>query len=642
MKSKLLIGSAALISAGAIAWAAKDPVVMTVNNEDVPKSEFEYLYHKNSQQQIEAQPLDEYIGMFELYKMKVAEAKAEGIDTTAAFISEMKQYRRDLANPYMADSVYLNNLIDEAYRNSLEELDYSHIMFSKGRNAKENATSRAKADSVHKALLGGADFAEMARKFSVDRSVATNGGHLGYIASGSLPYSFEHAAFELKPGEISEVVETNAGYHILKGGERRPARGAVRASHIMKMVRPGMSPVDEAKAKETIDSIYTLLVANPGLFEQLAMTNSDDQGSARMGGQLGWFAAGKMVPEFSEAAFELPVNGISKPVRTNFGWHIIKKLDERGVKSREELKAELLNQFNEPRDERFNMIRTNRDKNLARKHKGSVNDASIAKLRSYVAENGLDSAFFTTFSNSADVLYVIEGVPTTTGTFVTLSLNESVVPDPYLGGRIFEEKFATAYDDALAEAEENWLYKNNADYRNLLNEYRDGSLLYEISLRKVWDKAANDTQGLENYFRSHKDEYKFKEPRAKGFLVLAKNDSIGDLVKARFPELSKDSALQILRAEFRQEAVIDKLLAPQGINRFVDKIMFNGADPDLNPRFPVYFILDGRIVTEPEEMNDVKGAVTSDYQQLLDQNWTTELRKKYPVKRNDKVLKTIK
>ena len=100
--------------------------------------------------------------------------------------------------------------------------------------------------------------------------------------------------------------------------------------------------------------------------------------------------------------------------------------------------------------------------------------------------------------------------------------------------------------------------------------------------------------------------------------------------------------MKILREDFRQEAVIDKLLAPQGLNRFVDKVLFEGPDPELNPKFPVYFILDGRIITEPEEMSDVKGAVTSDYQQQLEQNWTTELRQRYPVKRNDDELKKIK
>ena len=642
MKSKFIIGSLAFLSVGAIAWAAKDPVVMTINGEDVPKSEFEYLYNKNSQQQIEAQPLDEYVGMFELYKMKVADAKAEGIDTTASFLREMEQYRRELANPYLADSLYLNSLIDEAYRNSLEEVDYYHIMFPKGRNAKENAASIEKADSVRKALLAGADFAELAKQYSSDKTASFNGGHLGYIAAGRLPYTYEHVAYSLEPGEISEVVESNVGYHILKVGPRRPAHGAVKAAHIMKMVRQGASADDEARAKVQIDSLYQLVIANPDSFEAVARSNSDDQASARMGGNLGWFDAGQMVPEFSEVAFNLAVDEISEPVRSPFGWHIIKKQGEQGVKSREEIKPELLSQFNDPRDDRYRLIKQNRDKNLAAKHNGSVNEEELQKLKNYVSSFGLDKNFRSSFNGNTSPLYTIKGKTVTVADFINDNFDDSVVSDTFIAGLVFAEKFSTAHDNALVEAEEDWLYANNADYRNLLNEYRDGSLLYEVSLQKVWDKAANDTPGLEKYFAAHRDEYKFKEPRAKGYLVLAKNDSIADLIKARYGELGKDTVVQTLRQEFRQEATIDRLLAPQGLNRFVDKVMFDGPDPELNPKYPVYFILDARVIAEPEEMNDVKGAVTADYQQLLEQNWTTELRKKYPVKRNEGELRKMR
>lgn len=628
------------MSAGAIAWAAKDPVVMTINGEDVPKSEFEYLYHKNSQQQIEAQPLEEYVGMFELYKMKVADAKAAGIDTTADFRSDMVKYRRDLALPYVADSVYLNSLVDEAYEHSLTELDYYHIMLAKGRTAAEMEAAHQKADSLKALIENGADFETLAKANSVDRTVQANGGHLGFMASGRLPYGFEHAAYSLKPGEL-DIVESNAGIHLIKVGDSRPAKGSVRAAHIMKRVSPTAEAEAQAKAKAQIDSIYSVLMENPADFEKLAQTLSDDQGSARMGGQIGWFVSGMMVPEFSEAAFALPVGGIGEPVKSDYGWHIIKKLDEAPVRSRAAIKPELLQRFDDQRDDRYKMVRANRIKNLSKKHKGVRNAAAFEAMKQYVEQNGVDSVFYVTFSQTPDVVFTVEGTPTTTAQFVA-TLNNAPLPDPYYGAMMLDDKYDSAFDEALIGAEEDWLYANNADYRNLLNEYRDGSLLYEISLQKVWDKAANDTEGLENYFNAHRSEYKFKEPRAKGFLVLAKNDSVADLVKARYAEIDKENALLTMRNEFRNEAVIDRLLASQGINRFVDYLLFDGPEPEVNQKFPVYFILDPRVVAEPEEMIDVKGAVTSDYQQELEQEWAKDLRRRYPVKRNDRELKKVK
>lgn len=113
MNNKILIGVCASAACG-LAWAAKDPVIMTVNGVDVPRSEFEYLYRKNSQQQLEPQTLEEYAETFKVYKLKVADARAEGLDTTASFRREMSQYRRDLAAPYVTDSVYINSLVDDA------------------------------------------------------------------------------------------------------------------------------------------------------------------------------------------------------------------------------------------------------------------------------------------------------------------------------------------------------------------------------------------------------------------------------------------------------------------------------------------------------------------------------------------------
>ncbi len=219
MKNKILVGVG--LSACAIAWAAKDPVIMTINGVDVPKSEFEYLYHKNSQQQLAPQPLEEYAEMFKVYKLKVADAKACGLDTTESFRKEMQQYRRELAAPFMADSAYINKLVAEAAARALEDVEASHIMMLKTRDAAENRRLRLRLDSLRQELIAGADFTDLALRYSQDRSVVNNKGYMGFISSGRFPYEFETAAFTTPEGEISEVVESPAGYHIVKAGRHR-------------------------------------------------------------------------------------------------------------------------------------------------------------------------------------------------------------------------------------------------------------------------------------------------------------------------------------------------------------------------------------------------------------------------------------
>ncbi len=256
---------------------------MAVNGVDVPRSEFEYLYHKNQQQQVDPQSLEEYAEMFKIYKLKVADALSQRLDTLPAFQKEMEQYRADLATPYMTDSLYLNSLVKEAYDMSRNEAEAFHIMLAKGSTEKETEAARAKADSLRAELLKGADFSELAAKYSVDRASSHAGGRMGYIVSGRFPYFFEKAVFTLAPGEISEVVESPQGYHIVKGGKHRPARGTVLVEHIMKMVPPTASAEQQAAAKASIDSIYNAVVANPAIFEDIAREQSDDKGSGRQG-----------------------------------------------------------------------------------------------------------------------------------------------------------------------------------------------------------------------------------------------------------------------------------------------------------------------------------------------------------------------
>lgn len=575
MKTKH-IAALAIIASSAMFAMAKDEIIMTVNGVDVPRSEFEYLYHKNQQQQVDPQSLEEYAEMFKIYKLKVADALNQKLDTMSAFQKEMDQYKSDLAAPYMTDSLYLNSLVKEAYDLSREEVEAFHIMFAKSQSDEETNKARAKADSIRTVLLNGGDFAQLAAQYSVDRASSNNGGRMGYIVSGRFPYAFEKAAYTLSPGEISEIVESPQGFHILKGGKHRPARGTVFVEHIMKMVPPTATAEQQAAAKATIDSIYGVVVANPEKFEDLARELSDDKGSGRQGGKLNWFGAGMMVEPFDSASFALEVNEISRPVKSQYGWHIIRKLDAKGPASLAEMKPMVLKRIANPQDERYTLVEKNLINNLRKKHKKLLQKQDLN-------------------------------------------------------------------DEALKEVEYEWLYANEPDYRNLLNEYREGSLLYEASLREVWDKAAKDNDGLTEYFNAHKDEYKWTKPHVKGVLVQAANDSVASLVRAGLREVSDDNGLKALRKQFVGKASIDRILMEEGQNPMVDNIIFGGepVKPN-NKKYTVYFIFEPKLLDAPESMTDVKSLVTSDYQNKLEQDWVDKLKSKYPVKVNEKILKKVK
>ncbi len=642
MKKSVAAGLGAC--AVALAFAAKDPVIMTVNGVDVPRSEFEYLYNKNSQQQINPQTLDEYVEMFKLYKMKVADAKAEGIDTTAAFLKETAQYRHDLAAPYLTDSVYINQLVKEAYDRSLEEVEAYHIMLFKTRDAAVNASLRQRADSLRDVLRGGGDFADLAVRYSQDRGSKNRGGWMGWIVAGAYPAAFELEAYSLPEGAISDVVESPVGYHILKGGKHRKARGKVQVSHILKLTQ-GKDDAGMAQAKKEIDSLYNVVKSAPETFNAVASANSEDRGSARQGGMLPWFGAGEMVAEFDSVAFSLADGEISEPVKTTYGYHIIRRYDSQEVPSLEKMKPQAIARITNPQDPRFKLVRDRQTAAFAKKHKGSLNAKTVAALRADVERQGLDSLLFAkwTVAPSGDLpVASIDGKARKVSDFMS-AISYLRVPASANAVEAFDDNLDTYYNSLLVDAEELSLEQSEPDYRNLLKEYIDGSLLYEVSVRKVWDKAAKDTEGLRSFFERNRDNYKWTEPHAKGFLVQASNDSVAGLIRERAAQLAPDTLVQTLRREFKGNIAVDKVLVSKGTNAMVDNIMF-GA-PQVQPsnvKYKVYFMINPRVLMEPEEVNDVKGLVTSDYQNEFQAEWENELRRKYPVSVNEKVLRQVR
>lgn len=643
MKNKILLGAG--LSVCALAWAAKEPVIMTVNGVDVPKSEFEYLYHKNSMQQLAPQSLQDYVELFKIYKLKVADAIAEKIDTTASFRKEMAQYRKELASPYLADTIFFNSLVAESLKRGEEEVEVSHIMIAKSRSLEENVRLKNTLDSIRTVLIEGGNFQELALKYSQDRSVGKNHGYLGWITANKYPYLFEIAAYSTPEGEISEIVELPGSYHIIKTGKHRPSQGKVHASHIMKMARPDASESDKKLAKAKIDSIYEIVKNDPSKFAEIAKKESDDKGSALKGGELPWFGTGDMVPQFENMAFTLKDGEISQPIQTMYGWHIIYKTGSKKSDSFEEMKEELQKRVGNPLDGRYSLIRDNQISRLSTLHKARIDNSGVEMLKNNVSTQGIDSTFLASCKHqplSSITLAVIDGKNHTIGEYAE-TISTLNVPDPTTAADILKQSIESWFLNKLTEAEEDKLYNENADFRNLLNEYHDGSLLYEISLKKVWDKASKDQKGLEDYFQKHRNDYRWNNPHVKGILVQTTNDSVSSLVRARMEGLQKDSIIPVIRKEFKGTAQIDKILVEQGANPMVDYLVFGGPKVKASgPKYSDFFIYDTKMLTSPEEMSDVRAQVISDFQNELEAIWIDELKSKYPVKVNEKELKKVK
>ena len=641
MKKGLLSLALAVASIAMVqAKGSKDPELMTINGKGVPLSEFEYLYHKNNSQQLTPQSIDEYLEMFVTYKQKVADAENEGIDNTEAFKNEFDGYRKELAEPYLRNKAMEDSIIRSVYSHLLEDVDVSHVMVASKGPGIDPAAQKHMLDSLRTAIINGADFAAVAKKNSIDRAAQNNGGHMGWIPVGRLPYTFEDAAYQTPVGQISPVIETPFGFHIVRVEGRRPARGKVLVEHILKLTQ-GLDDEAAAKKKAEIDSIYNVVKGGAD-FEEVAKKESEDPGSQRNGGKMNWFGAGQMVPEFEEASSTLKNGEISEPFKTAYGYHIVKRLDWKPVDSFETMEPMIKNLVQ--RDERAQMPRKRKIAELRGKFKVRENAEAINGVKEEILKNGaLDSALIEKYLTSNVTLATVGKTP------ILLSEVVSEIGSPLAGSAEqqaaqFEERVSRAIDNVVTENERQDLAKNNADYRNLLNEYRDGMLLFEVSDRKVWTKAKQDKEGLEKYFETHRDKYKWDKPRFKSYVVFATSDSLMQLAQnyLNSNNIPNDSLANSLRKEFGKDVKIEKVIAAQGENNITDYLGFGAEKPEPKGKWAFYFPYRGKVLEAPEEAADVRGAVTGDYQSELEAAWVAQLKQKYPAKINKKVFKKAK
>ncbi len=639
MKKTPVIAASLLGMAALIAYAGpKDPILMTVGNRDVPVSEFEYLRNKNNSQQQQPQSLDEYVDLFVNYRLKVAAAEAAGLDTTATFLNEYTQFKNDLARPYLMDKNVEDALIQEAYNHMLENVTVSHIMLDSKQPGAE-----ALADSLLQLLKSGsANYEELARQYSVDRGSSIRGGLMGPVVPGRYPWPFEKASYDTPVGSLSDVVNSGFGLHIIRVEKREPAKGEISASHILRQTR-NLSPEDASKQKALIDSIYTVAKAGDD-FADLARRFSEDPGSARNGGSLGFFGPGMMVQPFDSIAFALNDGDISEPFETNFGWHIIYRTGHKDTPSLDEQRGAIKEAMQ--RDERAMEPQKAYLASYIAKHNGKVDMKNIDKLVKLVPASGLDEATFNQLCSSKLKAYQLGKKSATLGEVLSQgALNIGDTPSDVK--KYAEDAVIAALDNAAMEQARADLAEENSEYRNLLNEYRDGILLYNLSSEKVWDRAATDKAGLEEFFKKHASNYKWESPKFKSIIIFATNDSILNEALAYAEKLAdSDDAgfVEKMRSHFGREIKVERVIAAKGENAITDYLAFGGPKPETrdNQKWQVYAPYRGRIIDAPEEAADVRGLAVSDYQAELEKEWLEELHKTYKVEINRSVLDSLR
>ncbi|MDD2283808.1 MAG: peptidylprolyl isomerase [Paludibacter sp.] len=642
----LFVSLSVLLISGSVMAKGKDPVLMTINGKPVLKSEFEYIYNKNnSNNALDKKTLEEYVDLFVNFKLKVEEAKSQGIDTTKSFINELSGYRDQLTKPYLTDSRVEESLLKEAYERMKEDIEVSHILVRVQQNAAPADTLKAwnKIQEVLKRLEK-EDFPTVAKETSEDQSVEDNGGYIGWITGFRTVYPFETMAFNTPVGTISKPVRSAFGYHVIKVHNRRFSPGEVLVSHIMKFTSQG-DDAGNTRAKNQIDSLYQL-VKNGADFGQIASAHSEDRGSAARNGELPWFGTGRMVAEFEQAAFALKNTGdISEPVQSAYGWHIIKLLDTKPIPSFENKKADIERLVK--RDERAQKGQQAFVEKLKKEYKLKINKGTQTEDFYALLQDRLltDSAFLAdadaaklkkTMFSFARKKYKQED-------FLAY-LKKNQASEKSSAKEIIDQKLNAFIEKELLAYENTQLEKKYDDFRLLMQEYHDGILLFEVSNNEVWEKASKDTAGLVAFFKRNKQKYSWDKPHFKGRVIQCKTEDVWKKANEIVSVQPKDSIDKFLR-QLNDSVVnikIDKGLYVEGDNKFVDHYVFNSPGAvEKDAKYPYVFVPGTLLNYTPEDYTDVRGLVTADYQEFLEKEWINTLREKYPVKINQKVLKTV-
>ncbi|MFA9214066.1 MAG: peptidylprolyl isomerase [Candidatus Methylacidiphilales bacterium] len=625
--------------------AKPNPIVFIYGTDTVYQNEFERLLYKNktSKDKLSEKEVREYLDLYINFKLKVKEAKVLKLDTNNNFVTELAGYRKQLSNPYLTDKKVSESLMQEAYQRMKTEINGSHILLFCNENASPADTLAAynKLLDIRKRASKGENFDSLASKFSEDPSAKKMGAKLGWFTVFQMVYPFENQSYKTAKGEISMPFRTQFGYHILKVNDKRTARGEVKLAHIMIRTQYDAAPEQIQDAQNKVDSIYDQ-IKKGGNFGSLAEMFSQDEASSKNKGEMNWVASLSGYPdEFKDIAFGLNKDEVSKPFKTNFGFHIVKLIDKRPLGEFKDVQDVIKQKTN--KDSRSE---SSKAAVIARVKKENNYKENMATLKSFTAT--IDSNFINATWNydeekvSTNNLFTIGTARFTVKDFAAyLKANQQPLEKASVQ-MAAQHMFRTWADEKCLAYEESILDTKYEDFRNVMQEYNDGILLFDLTDKKVWSKAVSDTIGLEKFYETNKNSYRWKDRVSYNIYTCLNEKTKAEAVKMFskgkteteiFAKLNKKIAGTISSKEVKSErsdATADKLWDKKGV---VDIANAEGS-------FKFYFV-QGVVNSEVKTLKEAKGIATSEYQNQLEKDWIKELRAKYNIVINEETVKGL-
>lgn len=650
MKMKqLFFGLLLSLNIATYAQNSTKEVLFTIDNKPYYTDEFSRIYKKNIDlvKDDSQKDLYKYLELFIGYKLKINKANKLGLENNPKYKSELASYRTQLAKNYITDTKVTKELIEEGYNRSLKEVHAAHILLNLEENAVPVDTLKIYNQmlDIRKKALGGEDFSKLAKQFSQDPSAKENNGDLGYFSAFRMVYPFESAAFKTKKGDISMPVRTRYGYHILKVLDIRDNRGEINVAHIM--IAKQTEPKLEEKAKNTIDDIYKKLQQGEK-FETLAQQFSEDKSSAEKGGVLNRFASGQLSSnQFEDIAFSLSnENPLSAPFQTEFGWHIVKFIERFPTKTFDEMQSDLDTKIR--RDDRSRLITNSMNDKLRKEYPIKRDDklyAAISKTvnKDYLAGTWKAPVEIKAFDKN---LFTIKDKPVTGVDFLAyLEKQQKGLKDVKVSlSQIVDKIYEQFVDDQLNTYYDNNLENKFPEFKDVMEEYRDGLLLFDLMEKEIWEKSKNDTIGLENFYKSHKFNYQWKNRVDALITSSTKEDVIKKAQKMLKNNATSEAIKEKLNLDKKVEIMENQGVFEEGNEVLPKNVKFVVGVSDVEKKGDYFFVTRVNKVLPASEksLEDCKGKVINDYQQYLEENWVSDLKKEFTINVNSAVFEKVK
>lgn len=636
-----------LFFAATVFSQSKKETLMTLDGNPVYASEFKSVYLKNLElvQDDSQKNIDAYLDLFIDYKLKIAEARAQGLHEKPQYQKEFAQYQDQLSRNYIFEDKVTLEIAKEAYQRGLEEISASHILLRIGYDAMPKDTLRVynKINEIREKALKGEDFGTLVVAHTEEPNAKETEGNLGYFSVFKMVYPFETAAYNTKEGGISEIVRTQFGYHLIKVHDRREKLPKIGVSHIMISDNKGPQTFN---AEDRANEIYTLLQQGES-FESLAKQFSDDKNSAVKDGKLNPFTKGDLRSEsFEDAAYALKNPGdISKPVKTEFGWHII-RLDETFPIATFESEREMLEKrVSEPG--RSKIVTHAVNKNIKDKYGFKKGEDYTAFFDTYLDDDYLNKKWHKDSLPSSEnkVVFTIGERDLWLTDFGNFVFERKTKSRP---GQVNSFKAVDFYEEFETQELKNYfkykLEEDNPEYAAILGEYRDGLLIFEAMNINIWKKSQTDSIGLQEFYNRKKSQYISKEGIT-GDILSATDKAIAEKAQKLFLEGKTAIEIkQILNTNETVNIILTQGLFEIGQRELPENLELKTGASKVYPHNGSFVVVNVIDVNAPgiQSLENIKGKVLSDYQNYLEEKWMQELHDKYKVEVNKKVFKRVK